>query len=69
MHRTDSIDFVAVLDGEINAGYPGEDGQVHEIALKVGDLVVNNGTFHCWHNRSAKNCTLLMIVLTTERKA
>ena len=69
MHRTNSIDFVVVLDGEVNAGYPGEDGQVHEIALKVGDLVVNNGIFHSWHNRSANSCTLLMIVLTTERKA
>ena len=69
MHRTDSVDFVAVLDGEVSLGYPGEDGQVHEMALKVGDLVVHNGTFHSWHNRSAKDCTLLFIVLTTERKA
>ncbi len=68
MHRTDSVDFVAVLDGEIHLGYPGEDGRVHEMALKVGDLVVHNGTFHSWHNRSARNCTLLLIVLTTERK-
>ncbi len=68
MHRTDSVDFVAVLDGEVHVGYPGEDGKVHELSLKVGDLVVQNGTFHSWHNRSAKNCTLLFIVLTTERK-
>ena len=44
MHRTDSVDFVAVLDGEVHVGYPGEDGQVHEMALKAGDLVVQNGT-------------------------
>ena len=69
MHRTDSIDFVVVLDGEIHLGYPGEDGQVHEVALSAGDFVAQNGTFHSWHNRSAKNCTILFIVVTTDRKA
>jgi Cupin domain len=68
MHRTDSVDFVVVLDGEVHLGYPGEYGHVHEVALTTGDLVVQNGTSHSWRNRSSKNATLLMIVLTTERK-
>ena len=69
MHRTDSIDLAIVIDGEVNAGYPGEDGQVHEFTIKAGDLVVNNGTFHSWHNRSTKACTILFVVLAAERKA
>ena len=68
MHRTDSVDFVVVLDGEIHLGYPGEDGRVHEVVVTAGDLVVQNGTSHSWRNRSSKNGTLLMIVLTTERR-
>ena len=36
MHRTDSIDLAIVIDGEVNAGYPGEDGQAHELTLKTG---------------------------------
>jgi hypothetical protein len=69
MHRTDSIDLAIVMDGEVNAGYPGEDGKVHELTLKAGDLMVNNGTFHSWHNRSTKACTILFVVLAAERKA
>ena len=69
MHRTDSIDLAIVIDGESNIGYPGEDGQVHELTIKTGDLVVQNGTFHSWHNRSSKNCTIMLIVLAAERKA
>ena len=69
MHRTDSIDFAILLDGEVNAGYPGEDGQVHEVTMKTGDLIVTNGTFHSWHNRSGSDCTILFVVLAAERKA
>src|SRR5579859_2848677 len=69
MHRTDSIDLAIVMDGEVNAGYPGEDGAVRELTLKAGDLMVNNGTFHSWHNRSTKACTILFVVLAAERKA
>ena len=69
MHRTDSIDLAIVIDGTVNAGYPGEDGRVHELTLKPGDLLVNNGTFHSWHNRSTKACTILFVVLAAERKA
>jgi hypothetical protein len=69
MHRTDSIDLAIVMDGEVNAGYPGEDGQVHELTLKTGDLIVTNGTFHSWHNRSTKPCTILFVVVAAERKA
>ncbi len=69
MHRTDSIDLTIVMDGEVSAGYPGEDGKVHETTLKAGDLMVNNGTFHSWHNRSTKPSTILFVVLAAERKA
>jgi len=69
MHRTDTIDLAVVIDGEPSVGYPGEDGQVHELTIKTGDLVVHNGAFHSWHNRSSKNCTIMLIVLAAERKA
>jgi hypothetical protein len=68
MHRTDSFDLVVVIDGETNIGYPGEDGRVHELTIKAGDVVVHNGTFHSWHNRSTQNCSMLLIVLAAERK-
>ena len=69
MHRTDSIDLAVVMDGEVKAGYPGDDGQVHELSLKAGDLIVTNGTFHSWHNRSTKPTTVLFVVFAAERRA
>jgi uncharacterized protein YjlB len=68
IHRTDTIDLISVIRGEINVGYPGEDGQVHEITIKAGDVVVHNGTFHNWHNRSTKDCLMLLVVIGAERK-
>ncbi len=68
MHRTNSIDLAIVMDGEVNADYPGEDGEVHDLTLKAGDLMINNGTFHSWHNRSTQACTILFVVLAAERE-
>lgn len=69
MHRTDTVDFVVVLEGETNVAYPGEDGNVHEITIKAGDFLTHNGTFHRWHNRSAANCTLMLIPIAATRHA
>lgn len=68
MHRTDTIDFVTVIEGETNVAYPGEDGSEHEITIKVGDFLTHNGTFHRWHNRSGTTCTLVLITIAAERK-
>ena len=68
IHRTDTIDLIVVIDGEINVGYPGEDGRLHEITIKAGDVVVHNGTFHNWHNRSAKDCLMLFVVTASKRR-
>jgi Cupin domain len=68
MHRTDTIDFVTVIEGETNVAYPGEDGSEHEITIKAGDFLTHNGTFHRWHNRSGKTCTLLLVTIASERK-
>ena len=69
IHRTNTIDLIAVIDGEINVGYPGEDGQVYEHTIKAGDVVVHNGTFHNWHNRSTKDCLMFLVVIAAERKS
>ncbi len=68
MHRTDTIDLVTVIEGETNVAYPGEDGVEHEITIKVGDFLTHNGTFHRWHNRSRKTCTLVLVTIAAERK-
>jgi mannose-6-phosphate isomerase-like protein (cupin superfamily) len=47
MHRTPSIDYDIVLSGTV--GLELDDGS--EVALSSGDVVVQNGTRHRWHNR------------------
>lgn len=69
MHRTDSIDLVVVISGEGSMSYPDEDGELKEIHLKVGDFLVQNGTFHAWHNRSGAPFVVLFVTLGAERKA
>jgi hypothetical protein len=53
MHRTETLDYGIVLDGEItlvtNAG---------ETHLKAGDVVVQRGSDHAWSNRSGKTCRM-----------
>jgi mannose-6-phosphate isomerase-like protein (cupin superfamily) len=47
MHRTATIDYDIVLAGSI--GLELDDGA--EVTLGPGDIVVQNGTRHRWHNR------------------
>ena len=46
MHRTASLDFDIVLEGTVGLELDDE-----EAVLNVGDIVVQNGTTHRWHNR------------------
>ena len=61
MHRTESIDYGIVLDGEIVLLL--DDA---EVSLKTGDVVVQRGTIHAWANRSDRP-TRMLFVLTDGR--
>jgi hypothetical protein len=58
MHRTRSIDYIIVLDGEIDMLL--DKGEVH---LKAGDVVVQRGTNHAWVNRGKKTCRIAAILI------
>ena len=45
-HRTDSIDYVIFMSGEIDMDL---DGTV--VHLKAGDVMVQRGTIHNWINK------------------
>jgi mannose-6-phosphate isomerase-like protein (cupin superfamily) len=49
MHRTKTLDYAVVIEGEIILIL--EDS---EVVLKQGDVVVQRGTNHAWENRSDK---------------
>jgi hypothetical protein len=48
MHRTRTLDYVVVIEGEVVLIL--EDG---EVLLEKSDVVVQRGTNHAWENRSA----------------
>jgi mannose-6-phosphate isomerase-like protein (cupin superfamily) len=61
MHRTRSIDYGIVLEGEI---YLILDDA--EVLLKAGDVVVQRGTDHAWENRSDTLARMAFILIGAE---
>ena len=61
MHRTESIDYALVLEGEIDLLL--DDSETH---LEAGDMVVMQGTYHSWANRSGKTVMMAFILIGAE---
>jgi quercetin dioxygenase-like cupin family protein len=57
-HRTDSIDYIVVMAGEIDMELDGS--TVH---LKAGDVMVQRGTIHNWVNRGTEPCVLAVVLV------
>jgi quercetin dioxygenase-like cupin family protein len=62
MHRTKSIDYGIVLDGEIVLSL--DDGS--ELQLTTGDVVVQRGTAHAWRNSSESVTRMLFVMVDGE---
>ena len=60
-HRTDSIDYIVVLSGEIEMEL--DDTAVQ---LKAGDVMVQRGTIHNWVNRGTPPCVLAVILIAAK---
>ena len=60
-HRTDSIDYIVVLSGEIDMEL--DDTVVH---LRAGDVMVQRGTIHNWVNRGTAPCVLAVILIAAK---
>jgi mannose-6-phosphate isomerase-like protein (cupin superfamily) len=57
-HKTDSIDYAIVLEGEISLLL-----DEHECLLRAGDVVVQRGTSHAWANRSDRPCRMAFVLI------
>jgi quercetin dioxygenase-like cupin family protein len=58
MHRTETIDYGIVLEGEIHLVLDDS-----EVRLEAGDVVVQRGTDHAWENRSAATTRMAFILV------
>jgi mannose-6-phosphate isomerase-like protein (cupin superfamily) len=61
MHRTETVDYAVVLEGEITLLL--DEGDVN---LKAGDVVIQRGTNHAWSNRSGKTVRMLYVLIDGE---
>ena len=58
MHRTETIDYAIILEGELTLILDDS-----EVLLKAGDVTVQCGTNHAWSNRSDKPCRIAFILV------
>ncbi len=61
MHRTRSIDYALILEGEIDMLL--DDSDVH---MKAGDIMVQQGTNHAWVNNSKAVCRIAFVLIDGE---
>lgn len=58
MHRTETIDYGIVLEGELTLIM-----DVGETVVRPGDIVIQRGTNHGWANRSNRNCRIAFVLI------
>jgi mannose-6-phosphate isomerase-like protein (cupin superfamily) len=58
MHRTQTIDYGIVLEGELTLIV-----DRGETTVRAGDIVIQRGTNHAWANRSDKNCRVAFVLI------
>jgi mannose-6-phosphate isomerase-like protein (cupin superfamily) len=58
MHRTKSIDYAIILEGEIDMLL--DDSEVH---LKQGDILVQKATNHAWVNNGSVPCRICFVLI------
>ena len=61
MHRTETIDYVIVIEGEIDM-----DMDDSTVKLHHGDVMVQRGTNHAWVNRSDKKSRVAFVLIDAE---
>ena len=62
MHRTRTIDYAYVIEGEMCLLL--DEGV--EVVLRQGDTVIQRGTNHAWVNRSGRTCRMLFVMMGAE---
>ena len=60
-HRTDSLDYAIVLEGEITLLV--DEG---EATLKAGDVAIQRATSHAWSNRTDRIARVAFVLIGTE---
>lgn len=65
MHRTNTIDYVLLMEGECDMIL--DDGK--EVHMNQGDIMIQQGTWHGWANRSSKTCRIAFVLIDAKKPA
>jgi quercetin dioxygenase-like cupin family protein len=60
-HRTETLDYVIVLEGEIEM-----DMDDSTVKLKAGDVLIQRGTNHTWMNRSQARARIAVVLVDAQ---
>ncbi|TAQ89404.1 hypothetical protein B7494_g2270 [Chlorociboria aeruginascens] len=63
MHRTTTVDYIAVISGEIVLQLDGGE----EKAIKAGEFIVQRGVNHAWINRSDEVCRMVVVGVAAQK--
>ncbi len=58
MHRTETIDYLVVMSGEMDMEL-----ETETVHLTAGDVIVQRGTLHNWVNNGSEPCRLAAILI------
>ena len=61
MHRTELVDYVICLEGEMEM-----DMDDSTVKMKAGDILIQRGTNHAWANRSQARARLAFVLIDGE---
>jgi quercetin dioxygenase-like cupin family protein len=61
MHRTETIDYIIVMTGEIDMVM--DDSTV---TLRAGDVMIQRGTNHAWFNRGTENARIAFVLIDAQ---
>jgi len=61
MHRTETVDYVICLEGEIDM-----DMDQSTVTMRAGDIMVQRGTNHAWANRSGSRARVAFVLIDAE---
>jgi mannose-6-phosphate isomerase-like protein (cupin superfamily) len=63
MHRTKTIDFIIVMEGRCVVELDEE-----KVTLNTGDVFIQSGTIHAWHNPFDAPCRFLAVIAGAENE-
>lgn len=61
MHRTETVDYVIVMAGEVEMELDDS-----TITMKAGDVLVQRGTNHAWHNRGTVPARIAFVLMDAQ---